>query len=407
MARVSASEARARAEASPERRPAGRRRKVVMLLENFPYPQDVRVRNEAEALAGAGHEVTVLAPRAPGQPARDSIAGVRIQRYRLPVSGGGMLGFLLEYAVAHLQLFSRGLWRLLRGADVVHLHNPPDTLFPLGLLARALGRAVVFDHHDLFPELLSDKFGSSRLRPLAAAAQRASFRSADSVLVTNRSQAEIALRRGGLAAERVTIVRNGPRRATIADPAPPRGGVLDDPRLVFVGELDLQDGVLSLPLLLAEPGLEKATLTVVGDGAVRERLAAELAAAGVADRVRFTGRVPHSEVPELIGAADICIDPAPCTELNHRSTMIKIAEYLAAGRPVVAFGLDETRHSAGDAALYAECGRLDELARHLSGLAGDERLRAELAARALRRAQELVWERSEEELLAAYERLPA
>ena len=38
-----------------------------MLLENNPYPQDVRVRNEAEALAAAGHAVTVLAPRAPGQ----------------------------------------------------------------------------------------------------------------------------------------------------------------------------------------------------------------------------------------------------------------------------------------------------------------------------------------------------
>ena len=40
-----------------------------MLLENNPYPQDVRVRNEAESLAAAGHEVTVLAPRSAGQPA--------------------------------------------------------------------------------------------------------------------------------------------------------------------------------------------------------------------------------------------------------------------------------------------------------------------------------------------------
>ncbi len=72
-----------------------------------------------------------------------------------------------------------------------------------------------------------------------------------------------------------------------------------------------------LPQLLRKPGLEKATLSVVGGGAMRNRLAAELAAAGVDGRVDFTGRVPHSQVPELIAAADICIDPAPCSALNH------------------------------------------------------------------------------------------
>ena len=92
--------------------------------------------------------------------------------------------------------------------------------------------------------------------------------------------------------------------------------------------------------------------------------------------------MPHERVPELLAAADICIDPAPCTELNHRSTMIKVAEYLAAGRPVVAFGLAETRHTAGDAALYADCGDLDHFASLVNRLAEDEDLRARLAERA-------------------------
>ena len=141
--------------------------KVAMLLENNPYPQDVRVRNEAESLCSAGHEVTVIAPRSRGQAAAERIAGVEVRRYRLPESSGGLGGFILEYAVAHVQLFARGLRELLRGADVIHLHNPPDTLFPVGLLARALGRKVVFDHHDLFPELLTQKFGASRLMVIA------------------------------------------------------------------------------------------------------------------------------------------------------------------------------------------------------------------------------------------------
>ena len=384
---------------------SARPRRIAMLLENNPYPQDVRVRNEAESLARAGHRVTVLAPRAAGQRRVERIEGVTVRRYRLPTSGGSPAGFLLEYLVAHAQLFARGALELVRGADVFHLHNPPDTLFPVGLLARALGRRVVFDHHDLFPELLADKFGPSPLVRIAAAAQRASLRSSNAVIVTNRSQAEIALARGVRRPERLTIVRNGPRRSTLARRADLREGALADPRLVFVGELDSQDGVLALPELLAKPGLERATLTLVGDGVVREELATRFRRAGISPRVHFTGHVPHRRVPALIDAADVCIDPAPCTALNRNSTMIKVAEYLAAGRPVVAFDLFETRRTAGDAALYAECGDLDQFATLINRLAEDEALRALLAERARRRAEDLVWERSEEELIGAYERL--
>jgi glycosyltransferase involved in cell wall biosynthesis len=378
--------------------------KVAMLLENNPYPQDVRVRNEAESLAAAGHEVTVIAPRSGGQATVEKVGEVTVRRYRLPVASGGIAGFLLEYAVAHAQLFWRGLRELVRGAEVIHLHNPPDTLFPIGLLARATGRKVVFDHHDLFPDLFAEKFGSTRLVSLAQASQRASLGTATAVLFTNRSQAENALAQG-LRPERLSIVRNGPRRATLREASRAREGELDDPRLVFVGELASHDGVLALPELLAKPGLERATLTLVGDGPERRELAAAFSRRGMSDRVEFTGHVEHRLVPALIAAADICIDPAPCSELNHRSTMIKVTEYLAAGRPVVAFGLTETRRTAEDAALYAGCGDLDEFAGLIALLAREPALRRELSDRAVERADGLVWERSEVELLGAYERL--
>jgi glycosyltransferase involved in cell wall biosynthesis len=378
--------------------------KVAMLLENNPYPQDVRVRNEAESLAAAGHEVTVIAPRSAGQPAVEVIGEVTVRRYRLPVSSGGIAAFLLEYAVAHAQLFLRGLRELVRGAEVIHLHNPPDTLFPIGLVARATGRKVVFDHHDLFPDLFAEKFGSSRLVSLAQASQRASLGTATAVLFTNRSQAENALARG-LRPERLSIVRNGPRRATLGEASQPRQGELDDPNLVFVGELASHDGVLALPELMAKPGLERATLTLVGDGPRRSELSAAFSEMDMSDRIAFTGQVEHRLVPALISAADICIDPAPCSDLNHRSTMIKVTEYLAARRPVVAFGLTETRRTAEDAALYAPCGDLDAFADLIVRLARTPALRRELAERAIERADGLVWERSEVELLGAYERL--
>jgi glycosyltransferase involved in cell wall biosynthesis len=380
-----------------------------MLLENQPYPQDVRVRNEARALVGAGHAVTVIAPRSAGQSGREVVEGVEVRRYRLPVSPGGIKGFLAEYAVAHAQLIARGAAALLRGATVVHLHNPPDTLFPVALLARVAGRRAVFDHHDLAPELFREKFGPAPIvERILRLAQRASFMLASSVIVTNESQREVALERGAQA-ERVTIVRNGPRAATLDVQAPARDGVIDDPLMVFVGELDSQDGVLALPSLLRQvvdrPETPSAHLLVIGEGPCRPALERRLSEAGLRDRVEFTGRVEHARVPGLLARADVCVDPAPSSPLNDRSTMIKVTEYLAAGRPVVAFDLLETRRTAGDGGLYASAGDERAFAGHVASLSADPKLRRWVAEAGRLRASELVWEHSEQRLLAAYSRL--
>src|SRR5262249_53040515 len=156
--------------------------RVAMLLENNPYPQDVRVRSEAESLAAAGHRVTVVAPREPGQPRRELVGGVRVRRFRLPETPANPLGFVLEYAIANANLYLAGALELLRGATVLHLHNPPDTLFGVAFLARLLGRQVVFDHHDLAPELFEAKFGASPVGGVLRAFERLTFATATMVV---------------------------------------------------------------------------------------------------------------------------------------------------------------------------------------------------------------------------------
>ena len=380
--------------------------RVAMLLENNSYPQDVRVRSEAESLVRAGHEVTVIAPRGAGQPRRERIDGVRVKRFHLPETPASPLGFVLEYGIANVRLYFAGLLALLGGAKVLHLHNPPDTLFGIGFIARLLGRDVVFDHHDLAPELFEAKFGRSPVSGLLRLCERLTFRSATLVVAANESHREVAEGRGGVPAARIAVVRNGPPAAAFAAAIEPRGGALSDPHLLFLGSMESQDGVDELlPLLevLAnEHGLPAARLTVVGEGSRRGPLSERVAAAELDGRVRFTGRVHHAEVPGLLAAADICVDPAPGTELNQRSTMVKIAEYMAAERAVVSFPLLETRRTGGEAVAYAEREDTAALAAQVAALARDPERRLQLARLGAERARELGWSRSEQQLLAAY-----
>jgi glycosyltransferase involved in cell wall biosynthesis len=381
-----------------------------MLLENQPYPQDVRVRPEATTLVRAGHRVQVIAPRMRSQPRRERLDGVLVERYWLPHGhSGSSINMIIEYLVAHLQLYWRGLRALLRGTDVIHVHNPPDLLFPLGLLARSIGCRFVFDQHDLFPELVAERYGNRPLAWLARRMQRMSQRVADLVITTNLSQRDAALADRNCSRDGVIVVRNALPGSWLGYNEERRIGTLKDPHLVYVGVLERQDGADALPavmsMLVNDHGLAGARLTVVGPGSQLESLKAQVAEQGLSGHVNFTGGVPHAQALESIGVADICLDVAPCNDFNHQSTMVKIVEYLTLGKPVVSFPLNETIRLGGDAIAYAPCDDLGGYARVVARLAESEKERSELVDRARKVAKGLVWERSAEALLEGYRML--
>jgi glycosyltransferase involved in cell wall biosynthesis len=390
----------------------GRAERITMLLENNSYPHDIRVRQEAESLAASGQTVEVIAPRGRGQAARESVNGVEVRRYRsLSLVRQDAWAVLLEYMVAIVALHVAAVRALLRGSTVLHLHNPPDFLFPAGMLFRLARRRVVFDHHDLAPELAAVRFGSRPLVSAARLAERLTFGVANHVLAANASHAEVAMERGGKRPADVTVVRNGPRQAWTRLPLRVRPGRLASVSLVYLGTVADQDGVEEMAEVLAllrdtRPDLD-VRLTVIGDGDGRDNFESALDRFDVSAKVTITGWVPLEQVPNLLGEADVCVDPAPATELNERSTMIKVAEYLALGKPVVAYDLLETRRTAQDAALLVPHGDTAAFAERIALLADDPDLRSSLSRRARQRALALTWDKSESALLAAYGGLSA
>lgn len=384
-------------------------RKIVMLLENNGYPRDVRPRREAESLTDAGYDVTVIAPLDRGQPRSDTINGVHVRRFWLPSARDGTTGLLTEYVVANVQLIVRGITALIRGADVIHLHNPPDTLFPVAWVARLLRRRVVFDLHDISPELFSQKFGPGRTVRLLRLLERLSVRSAHGLIATNESMAALVAGRTGVSPHRFAMVRNVPPSSQIPPEGSVRREVLTDPQLVYVGSMESQDGVDELPALIRilhdELDLPGATLTVIGDGSRRAAVEAASSDLNVDGHIEFLGYVPHEEVADLLCKADIGVEPAPGGPLNDYCSMVKVGEYMAVAIPTACFALPEIRRMADDAALYAAGDTVRDLADTVKKLADDPDLRLDLGRRGRARALRTTWEGSAAALVALYDSL--
>jgi predicted CoA-binding protein len=135
---------------------------VLMLVENMSVPADRRVWAEARALRAAGYRVSVVSPKGETRDteARAEIDGISIQRFRSRAAADGIVGHLVEYANALVQI-RRIARRVGRDApvDVVHICNPPDVLVHAVRSITRQGARIVFDQHDLVPELYEARFG--------------------------------------------------------------------------------------------------------------------------------------------------------------------------------------------------------------------------------------------------------
>lgn len=383
--------------------------RVLIMSENMPCPPDRRVLAEATSLAEQGWTVSVICPAGPAQPLREEHDGVRFFRYPQPPGGNGLLGYALEYGISLAQALRLALSvAIYPGFDVVQGCNPPDLFFLIGGLFRLFGKSYVFDQHDLSPEVYSSRFADARpvVRRLLLALERWSYKTASAVLATNESYRRIAIERGGVAPEKVFVVRNGPREGWPVHARVDAGLRRGKRHLVlYSGVMGPQDGVQDFLLAAAEllRSRDDITFALLGDGDERHALEAAAVHLGIEDRVHFAGWISDErEMSAYLATADLCVSPEPPSPLNDVSTFVKVAEYLAAGKPVIAYDLPETRFTAGDAGLYAKPGDWRGLATQIDRVLSDDALAARMRQAAAKRLPELLWERQVPALVTAY-----
>jgi len=108
----------------------------------------------------------------------------------------------------------------------------------------------------------------------------------------------------------------------------------------------------------------------------------------------------------MLNTAEVCVNPDVANEMNDKSTMNKIMEYMALAKPIVQFDLTEGRFSAREASLYARKNDPRDLAAKIVELIDDPARCAAMGAYGRRRVEnELEWRYEVPRLLAAYETL--
>jgi glycosyltransferase involved in cell wall biosynthesis len=389
-------------------------KKVLILVENLPSPFDRRVWQEACALRDAGYVVSIICPTGKGCEKKfEAIDDIPIWRYDLPLEAAGAAGYAIEYSAALWQAFFL-CWKVLyrRGFDVIHACNPPDLFFLIGAPFKLLGKKFVFDHHDLGPELNEAKYGRRGfIHRLLLKLEYWTFRTADVAVATNESYRRIATGRGRMPDDRVFVVRSGPSLERLKILPPDERLKCGRRYLVgYVGVVARQEGIDYLLRAVRHIVLDLARTDIhfglVGDGpalAEMKRLARDL---GIAGHVTFTGRVPDGELLAMLNTADVCVNPDVANEMNDKSTMNKIMEYMALGKPIVQFDLTEGRYSAQQASLYARRNDAFDLAERIVELLDDPARRMEMGDYGRRRVErELAWQHEAPKLLAAYSTL--
>ncbi len=389
---------------------------MLIIVQNLPVPADRRVWLECQALVGAGYQVSVVCPKAPGDPPHQLLDGVYLHKYDPPPATAGVGSFFYEFVTCWVKA-ARLVVRAAReeGFDVIQTCNPPDIYFLLAWPFKLFGRRFVFDQHDLCPEVYLSRFErpSRLLLGGLRLLEWLTYQTADHVIATNDSYRDVALQRGAKRPGQVTVVRTGPdperlRRAS-PDPALRRGRRF---LCCYLGVMGPQDGVdlavRAAHVLVRQLGRTDCHFALLGDGDCYEEVLALVRQLGLEDFVSMPGWASDEMVRSYLSTADVGLGPDPPGPLNDVSTMNKTMEYMAFELPVVSFDLKETRVSAGEAGVYVQGGDVAAFARAISDLLDDPDRRAAMGAVGRRRVEEdLAWHHQVDAYLGVYDKLLA
>ncbi|MBE7534894.1 MAG: glycosyltransferase family 4 protein [Anaerolineales bacterium] len=371
-----------------------------------PKGASTHILHNIRGLVNGQFDVHLVTPNDGVLPTEDAIEGARVTRISQDLSQN-FLARATHYGKAvlnHLVLHHE--------YDVVHYRNIWDGL-AIAQNKKRFGYKTLFEVNGLpsielkyhYPGLDADLLTKIKEQEIAT------LHLSDAIICpSNVTRDYIASL--GLPLNLVTVISNGVSPSDFsASPLPSRADRI--PTLLYIGTLadwqGLEVVVKALPKILEQRAVR---LHIVGRGRSRQRkfLAKQIRKLGVEESVIVQPAVPHHEIPALIASADICVAPLGFNDRNvtQGACPIKVLEYMAGGRPLLASNLPIVRELARedvDALLFSP-NDPDDFAKQALALLDDFELSKRLADSASERAlTKFTWHESQKKLLKVYGKL--
>jgi glycosyltransferase involved in cell wall biosynthesis len=379
---------------------------ILIIVENLPVPFDRRVWQEANTLKDQGAKVSIICPKMKGYTkSYECINGIEIYRHPL-IEGHGVAGYIFEYTIALFWEFLLS-WKIFfkKRFHIIQGCNPPDLIFIIAFFFKPFGVKYVFDHHDINPELYIAKYAKKGFfYRFLLLAERLTFATADYSIATNGSYKQIAVSRGKMPANKVQVVRSGPKLDRLK--LTPGNVKYKNGRSFLVGYVGVIGEQEGLDLLLQSiqyivSKRKDIQFAVIGEGTALERIKKLTADMKLGEYVDYYGRVDDETLINILNTADICVNPDKPSIMNNLSTMNKIMEYMALKKPIVQYNLKEGRVSAQQASLYAE--NPIDFAEKIMCLVNDTSMRIQMGIYGYERVvNELSWDYESKKLVEFY-----
>lgn len=391
-----------------------------MLIQNHSLPEDLRVLYEALALTSNGYTVLAICAGRQGQSRHETIKNIDVFRFPSIQFNdsihfhNGLLGYIVEFGWSLVAMFFISLRLLIKpGFDIIHVGNPPDILVLIWVFFKIIGKRIVFDQHDMDPELYNAKFhdnGNPLIYSILLWFEKLSCKFADHIITTNQSQKDILMKRHQIDEEKISIVRNGPLTSFVNEKQINELQQDGKTILVYAGVIGHQDGVDHLIRALHHIvfcfNRIDFKCVIIGNGDAYPYITSLAEELKLTNFLIFPGWISHTLVRQYLNTADICIAPEPSNPLNDCTTVIKMMEYMASAKPIVAFDLPEHRVTVQDGAAFARPNDDQDLAEKIISLMDDSDRRREMGQMNLERLENyLLWSYQAKNLIDAYKYL--
>lgn len=181
---------------------------------------------------------------------------------------------------------------------------------------------------------------------------------------------------------------------------------VNTPLVLYLGQLHGAQHVdlfINAASIVLQEGV-KATFMIVGSGSMVNAIKGYARELHIEEKIIFTGAVAYDKVPEYIAAADICVAVFRDTSVSRCKSPLKIVEYMAMGKAIVASEVGEIKRMLGGAGILVEPGNAQLLAQGIINFLREDSLRYKLGRRARKSVEDVYnWTITARSLLKAYE----